>query len=295
MSILVATDFSDNAVEALHAASYLAQKRDVPLTVVHCLKWQTTVPEEQRPDEEFFNEYLQDVLEKLESHYHESLAARETPDQLDFDVYAGNAESEIVEAVDADDHELAVLGATGTGRVANVLLGSTPEAVVRRSSAPVLVVPPEIEAGGYGPIVAPVDLTPCSRESLELAASVAREHGARLTVLHVAPRVEKMGPTPIPPSAPLPSAENLREHATDRVEKFLGDFSLEGIDSEVRIETGSPSGAIEATIEDLDADLTVMGTHGKRGAERLFLGSTTTKIVRNMPCSVMTLRYREDS
>lgn len=295
MSIIVATDFSDNARRALHAAAYLAQTRNVELDVVHCLEWQTELSDDEIPDEQSFSEYLDDVLAELKSHVDETLAGGELPDQLNYEVFAGTAESEIVDAIETDGHELAVLGATGQGRIETFLLGSLPEAVVRRSSAPVLVVPPEIEAGGYHEIVAPVDLTPCSRKSLEYAGRMARDHGAQLTILYAAPITAKMGPTPIPPSAPAQSEEDFESQAEKRLEDFAADVSLEGLDPNLRIETGSPRDAIEEAVEDLDADLIVMGTHGKRGAERLFLGSTASNVLRRMPCSVMTLRHRDDS
>lgn len=296
MSILVATDFSENAQTAVHAAAYLAKQRDVPLTVAHCLEWTTEIPEiDEQLSDESGDANLDEVRAKLQSHVDDLLSDAELPpEELQYEVFAGNPDEELIDAVEHDGHDLVVVGATGMDRVSNFLLGSLPEEIVRRSPVPVLVVPPEIEAGGYNHIVAPVDLTPCSRESLRHAARMAREHDARLTVLHAVPFMTEAEPHPLVDALDIGPPADLEKQAREHLEEFIDDVSMEGIEIETRIEMGPPKTVIGETVEQLNADLVTMGTHGRRGVAWLFLGSTATKVLRSMPCSVMTVRWRED-
>jgi nucleotide-binding universal stress UspA family protein len=296
MSILVATDFSENAQTAVHAAAYLAKQRDMPLTVAHCLQWTPEVPNlDEQPSGESGDANLENVRTELKSHVDDLLSDAERDlEDLCCEVFAGNPDEELIDAVEHDGHEMVVVGATGMDRVSNFLLGSLPEEIVRRSPVPVLVVPPEIEAGGYNHIVAPVDLTPCSRESLTHAAQMAREHDARLTLLHAVPFMTEADTHPLADALDLGPPSDLQKQARQHLEGFIDDISLEGIESETRIEMGPPKNVIGETVDELNADLVAMGTHGRRGVAWLFLGSTATKVLRSMPCSVMTIRWRED-
>jgi nucleotide-binding universal stress UspA family protein len=261
------------------------------------MEWSTDIPElDEELSGESGDDQLENVRAELESHVDGTLSDAEHPTAgLQYEVFAGNPDEELLDAVEHDGHDLVVVGATGMDRVSNFLLGSLPEDIVRRSPVPVLVVPPEIEAGGYDHIVAPVDLTPCSLESLRHAARMARSHDARLTVLHAVPFMTESDTHPLPDAVELGSPSEIESQARQHLEEFLGDVSFEGIDSETRIEMGVPKNVIGETVDDLGAELVVMGTHGRRGVAWLFLGSTATKVLRSMPSQVMTVRWREES
>ena len=64
-------------------------------------------------------------------------------------------------------------------------------------------------------------------------------------------------------------------------------------DFEVEICEGDPWREIEAAAEKMPADLVVMGTHGRGGLEHLFLGSVTEKLMRRLPCPVLTVCHEE--
>jgi universal stress protein A len=56
------------------------------------------------------------------------------------------------------------------------------------------------------------------------------------------------------------------------------------------LETGDPRSVIEAAAKKLNADLIVMGTHGRRGLRRMLIGSVAESVVRNAPCPVLLVR-----
>lgn len=57
----------------------------------------------------------------------------------------------------------------------------------------------------------------------------------------------------------------------------------------------SPPGAIVEYTEDLDIDLVVAGTHGRRGLQRLLIGSVAEEVLRTAPCPVLTVRTGDDT
>jgi nucleotide-binding universal stress UspA family protein len=64
----------------------------------------------------------------------------------------------------------------------------------------------------------------------------------------------------------------------------------EGVDARALLVTGFADEAIVAAAKQQGADLIVMGTHGRRGAARLFLGSVAARVISTAPCPVMTVR-----
>ncbi len=66
-------------------------------------------------------------------------------------------------------------------------------------------------------------------------------------------------------------------------------LSLEIPESRQYIETGRPASEIHAKAEELDADLIVMGTHGRHGLQ-LMLGSTANAVLHGVKCDVLAVR-----
>jgi nucleotide-binding universal stress UspA family protein len=63
-----------------------------------------------------------------------------------------------------------------------------------------------------------------------------------------------------------------------------------GVEAERRLEEGDPVEAILRVAEEIGADLIVMGTHGRTGLSRLFMGSVAEQVLRRAPCPVLTLK-----
>ena len=58
----------------------------------------------------------------------------------------------------------------------------------------------------------------------------------------------------------------------------------------VRIEIGDARDVIDRVAELIEADLIVMGTHGRRAVRRVLMGSIAESVVRSAPCPVLTVR-----
>jgi nucleotide-binding universal stress UspA family protein len=135
-------------------------------------------------------------------------------------------------------------------------------------------------------ILHPTDFSPAAEEAFQLAASLARDHGARLVVLHVMPAT--------PTESPDAEEEEVWLHKDHLWEEF---HRLEATDPrirEVRIDCqfigGDPAKEILRVAGDIDADLIVMGTHGRTRLSRLLMGSVAEMVSRKAVCPVLTMK-----
>jgi nucleotide-binding universal stress UspA family protein len=139
-------------------------------------------------------------------------------------------------------------------------------------------------------ILCPVDFSDHSRDALDHARALARFYAARLTVLHVygAPTppvavIGRPGDTPLPP--PINPDEVM-----EQVRRFCVDTGVAGApDLSMAVEEGRPAKEIVRFAEQHAVDLVVIGTHGRSGFERLFLGSVAEKLIRSTQTPVVTV------
>lgn len=94
------------------------------------------------------------------------------------------------------------------------------------------------------------------------------------------------------------SQEEAQEQSRARLERMFGEYTaqhprlpLEKI--AVYVTTGNPSDCIVSLASAVDADLIVLGTHGRHGLERILLGSVAEEVVRRAPCGVFVIRPRD--
>ncbi|MBK5256419.1 MAG: universal stress protein [Vicinamibacteria bacterium] len=141
-------------------------------------------------------------------------------------------------------------------------------------------------------ILFPTDFSPFSSQALRHALALTRKFDARLKVLHVIPQMIQPGDS-IYAAAPWLLTPEARQRTEDEMRLFLVPVREARIDHEIEISEGDPWREILASAEQTPADLVVMGTHGRSGLERLFLGSVAEKLIRRLPCSVLTLSHEE--
>lgn len=87
--------------------------------------------------------------------------------------------------------------------------------------------------------------------------------------------------------------ETIMQETTRNIRERAASF---GIDPErVSTRIGRPSTEIRAHAERVDADLIVIGSHGRHGVSGLLLGSTANGVLHGAPCDVLTVRIGESS
>lgn len=82
----------------------------------------------------------------------------------------------------------------------------------------------------------------------------------------------------------------LTEDAHRALQKLSRPFAERGVLTRIEVHQGVPAEVIVECAETLGASMIVMGTHGRVGLRRLFLGSVAEQVVRTAPCPVLTVR-----
>jgi nucleotide-binding universal stress UspA family protein len=143
-------------------------------------------------------------------------------------------------------------------------------------------------------ILVPTDFSAGSNEAFATALTMAQDTGARMTLFHV-----HHLPTMVFPDAILPiSPELIRdiEHSVDVLLSAMCERAqAAGIAVKAQTTFGTTHVEICAAAESLDADLIVIGTHGRGGLSHALLGSVAEKVVRRAPCPVLTVRQHMHS
>ena len=145
-------------------------------------------------------------------------------------------------------------------------------------------------------ILCPVDFSEYSRRAFDQAVGLARCYGSTVTVLHVTSPVQV--PIAAPPYVGVvsPAFPDLTPDPGDlaaQVHRLIDSEGAPGVPFDVLVEKApSVHDEILAQARRRHADLVVMGTHGRSGFERLFLGSTAEKVLRKAECPVMTVPPR---
>jgi nucleotide-binding universal stress UspA family protein len=148
-------------------------------------------------------------------------------------------------------------------------------------------------------IVAGVDFSETGDLAVQRAFELAAQQpNAEVHLIHVA---RAFGPTlqlELPHEARLLSAEEagseLMQYAERKVEEFaqargvVGSGGFKRAVTHLRLE--SPAAEIAQLASDLEADLAVVGTHGRRGFSRVLLGSVAEAVVRLASCPVLVVR-----
>jgi len=134
-------------------------------------------------------------------------------------------------------------------------------------------------------ILVATDFGEASDAALAYGRALARVFGGRLRLLHV---TENQFLRPM-----ADSPEHAHQAIRRRLNDLLGGEDRRSVDGDAALETSdAPAEAIVEYARRIEADLIVMGTHGRTGLDRLLTGSVAEHVVRSAPCPVLTVRDR---
>jgi nucleotide-binding universal stress UspA family protein len=141
-------------------------------------------------------------------------------------------------------------------------------------------------------IVCPIDFSELSELALAQAVDIATQNGAELLLINVIQPVasaqigdgafltELQPLTTVPPEVAQERLAQLRETTCATVRERTS----------LHVATGVPFVEIVRYAREVEADLIVMGSHGRTGIEHLLIGSVAERVVRKAPCSVLVVR-----
>lgn len=181
--ILVPTDFSETADNALSFALEIALRKKARLTVMHTI-------EEPYNYASMIEDYQQRVKRNAENLLHEKIdeiLEQKRYQQLNINTHLlyGPTVFSILDQIEETDIDFVVMGTTGATGLKRVLFGSNTTEIIQRSEIPVLAIPEESEFKGLSQIIFLTDYNDGDLKALEKTTELAIEFDSEISVLHV--------------------------------------------------------------------------------------------------------------
>lgn len=308
--ILLATDGSGDAQQAVGLAVEITKSTDSELHVVHVegvpvMAEAYAVSDVQRESTQAARELLDEQVERVEN-AGASVAERH--------LLAGYPADAIIHLGEDIGAGLIITGSRGQGGIQRLLMGSVSETIVRYAHCPVLVVRGRRVDTFPTRILLATDGSEDSELAAQAAAELSNKTGSELHMVHASqPRASI--PTPYPPGAGGGAvAEPLGPGEAAAVERDLVAEETESetrgqkvLDQQVRRveEAGgevagkhdregvAPREIVDLS-EEIEAGLIVMGSRGLRGLKRMVMGSVSESVVRHAHCPVMVVRQKSE-
>jgi nucleotide-binding universal stress UspA family protein len=142
-------------------------------------------------------------------------------------------------------------------------------------------------------ILCPTDFSDFSERAFAYSLSLARQYKAELYLLHVVRPVIIGYPEYAIPDSVSEFYGELSEYAEEQLREFAKVHSEGGVNPRVVVEEGVATESILHFARENSIDMIVMGTHGRRGFQRLTLGSVTDRVMRRAGCPVLAVRTPE--
>jgi len=140
-------------------------------------------------------------------------------------------------------------------------------------------------------ILVPTDFSPCAEHAVDYACALASKFGSTVFLVNAigaAPSEVRVALS----DSMLQSMIGAHEVALDKLAEPRRAVAAFGAPL---VMNGDPRDAILEAAKEVNADLIVMGTHGRSGISRLFMGSVAEEVVRRAPCPVLTVRTKKAS
>ena len=280
-SIVAGVDDSPDGVRSANIAWEIARAAGVECCLVHAARehWAISGGTDIPIDVGAMNRA---VLQIAQERLAEALASTMPEEAISrLEVRLGRAAVLIRQLAAEHDAGLVVLGAKHHQAVTRWIGGSTVHSVVRTSKIPVLV--SCMQEASIKRVLVAVDVSYAAAPTVTEATMFAGLFGAELRVVHV---IE-----PLPLIAALPIALDQDAYYRVSKEQFNEEMSriLEGAEVSLVVRRGTAESALSEEVEQWDADVLVMGSHGKGWVDRLLVGSTTERLLNHLPTSTLVV------
>ncbi|MDD7885602.1 universal stress protein [Flavivirga sp. 57AJ16] len=270
--ILVPTDFSTQAENALKVAAQLAKKYNCEIYLLHILE----IPLHEidpmssysnLPEAIYFMKLARKQFQELKTKdYLEGLIIHE---HVEFqEIFKG-----IFHICKKHDIDLVIMGSNGASGLKEMLIGSNTEKVVRTSETPVLVVKNEHKDFKVNDFVFASDFKDESKATYEKAIDFANVLKAKIHLLMVNT-----------PNKFITSAKS-----ENRMQKFVEAFDFSNYTINVYNDLSIEKGIMNFS-QSINADLIGMSTHGRQGISHFFNGSISEDLVNHAKRPVITFK-----
>jgi nucleotide-binding universal stress UspA family protein len=140
-------------------------------------------------------------------------------------------------------------------------------------------------------ILAPVDFSEPSSAALETAIAFARAFGATIELVHVAADAAYPLPPPVDVAVPPLDMAKIMEEVERTLSAEQDRVGAAGVPCESTTLVGRPDTEIVSHADDTQADLIVMGTHGRSGLAHVLMGSVAERVAQHAHCPVLIVPW----
>ena len=138
-------------------------------------------------------------------------------------------------------------------------------------------------------ILFPTDISEGSAHAVPFVADLTRHYGAKLSIVHVMYDVARATGWYVPHISMDELYRDIASNALKEIEKCCLEELRGYKDIEYKILKGVPHEEILKFTDENGIDLIIMGTHSRKGLDRVIFGSTAERVVRHSPCPVLTV------
>lgn len=290
-SIVVGIDFTEGSRAALAQALRLADALRASVHAVHMLE-PLVVTDLQAALSRSEDDIRASLLADAEVAWKEF--AHGADEAVTFETHIGHPVEGTIEAAVRHKAGLLVLGAHGSSPD-RAGAGMTASGCVRRSGIKTLLVH-ATQRAAFRAVLACADFSDTSKEALAQASRIAAIDGADLHVVHAfAPPWERLHYRSPTAQASPDFRKQFRDGLERRLRAFWQEAAGEAQPGNVKfhlLDHGSHGAAITQLAHEQHADLVVLGTRGRTNLRDLLLGSTAERVLRDAPCSILTIDAR---
>ncbi len=279
-SVVVPTDFSDGSLQALTRALRLPLGPKSKVTLLHVVP--DDIPGTLRKDA---IREAERSLEKSLARVHQLALARGlAPRQFVADVVEGDSAQQIIKRAHTVEADVICMGRHGRRSFVELRLGSTSRRVVKLGDVPVLLVRSPATTS-YQSVLVAVDLTLSSAKVIKLARPWL-EDADQVEVLHASSVAYE--------DYVVVSGERAEEFRDDALKSATRDLKAlltkTGIKAQPRVIGGDARILIIEEAKARNAELIVVGTHGRSGVRKLILGSVAEWTMNHAACDVLVMK-----
>ncbi len=289
--LLVPLDGSSLAEQALPAAAYLAHLLPARITLLHLV-------ERHPPSEVHHDRHLTNAAEA--GTYLEEIKQRAFPADAAVACHVHTAEIDdvarsIVEHIDELAPDLIVMCTHGHGGWRRRLFGSKAQQVIALNKTPILLIPPAPQATQEfrcERIVVPLDGNTEHEQGLRVATDLAHVCQAAQHLVFVIPTVDRLKGEEAATGRLLPHTmaailDLQEEEAAEYLGCHIVNLREAGLTVSAEVARGDAVTAIVAAVKRIQAELIVIGTHGKTSMDAFWSGSLTPVISDRSPVPLL--------
>lgn len=271
-TILVPTDFSKHALQALEFAIEISSAYKATIKVMHVVE----LPSTSLMDYPFHGEVIKEMKKQAEVYY--STWVNEVSDKssiVEFEAVQDDVVPAIEKCINEESIDLVVMGTQGRSGLSELFVGSNTEKIVRRSKVPVFSVKKSIKADAIKHIIFPSELALNETRLVENVKHLQSVFNARLHIVYVN----------------TPVAFKREGEINALMKDYIDHYRFKNYSTHLVSDMYEYAG-IMAYSNEFDGVLIALGTHSRKGLAHFFRGSIAEDLINHEQCPIWTLSLK---